>query len=765
LGIDLGGDGVTPNDAGDADTGANNRQNFPVLTGVFSGPGTTIVQGALDSAPSNSAYPLVIEFFHSPSCDPSGHGEGRTFIGALSVSGPGPFASTLSVAVPSGEVLTATATDADGNTSEFSACAVVQPAAELIVRKVMVGGTATFAFTGTPSGSIAVNNGTLAAVVAPGTYTSTEGAVVGWDLTGISCDDGDSTGDVGTRTATFRASAGERITCTFTNVRRGRIVVRKDVVPDDGSQWQVGVTGQPVQTIGDGGVATFGDLVPGAYTVSESGPEGYASAVDCGSKGSASGTSIVVVLGAGETVTCTFTNARLGRIVVRKATDPNPDPTDTRFAFVGAVSGSIRNGEALTRDHLAPGTYTVSETVPMPFELIAIACDDGASPSPSAGDVRRATATVRLDPGETVTCTFTNRLKRANLAAVPLRSEGERGAALRSARSAATGIRGVIVLDPVQDRVRVWLNDGSGTMRLGHTVLVGQEPVAAAVGDLDGDGVADVITADFRSRTLTVLQGVGDGTFRRARTLGTPAQPMALALGDFDRDGRLDIVVAYPEEDEIQVFRGRGDGTFAAGRRFGVGRRPVAVAVADFNGDRLLDVAVANAASDSVSVLLGRGDGTFVPGGEVLVGQEPVAVAQDDLDGDGRVDIVTANFRASTLSIVRNEGEVGGRVRMRVVATVPTAEGPLALVSGRFLDDRVGIASAGSRGQQIWVHIPEGGGRWSVRQRMDAHAALAALVSGDLDGDGRADLVALDATGDDLQIWLNTDAGLFRRRH
>ena len=188
LGIDLGPNGVTSNDPGDPDTGANNLQNFPVLTSVFSGFGTTFIQGSIDSTTTNSAYPVRIEFFYSPSCDPSGNGEGQTFFGSTSVSAPGSFSVTLPVPVPSGQVVTATATDDNGNTSEFSTCVTVQPAARLIVRKEMVGGTAAFAFTGTPSGTISVNGGTLTAEVVPGTYTSTEGAVSGWDLVSISCD-------------------------------------------------------------------------------------------------------------------------------------------------------------------------------------------------------------------------------------------------------------------------------------------------------------------------------------------------------------------------------------------------------------------------------------------------------------------------------------------------------------------------------------------------------------------------------------------------
>ena len=113
-------DGVTPNDAGDADTGSNNLQNFPVLTTVSSSNGTTTITGTLNSE-ANKQY--RIEFFSSTQANASGYGEGQTFLGFTDVTTSGNDASinaTLPVTVPVGYVITATATDPNGNTSEFS---------------------------------------------------------------------------------------------------------------------------------------------------------------------------------------------------------------------------------------------------------------------------------------------------------------------------------------------------------------------------------------------------------------------------------------------------------------------------------------------------------------------------------------------------------------------------------------------------------------------------------------------------------------------
>ena len=125
IGIDLNNNGVTLNDVGDGDVGANNLQNFPVLTAGVGG-----VTGTLVTTP-NGLFQL--EFFADSSCDAFGHGEGRIFLGTVAITtdaggnGPIPF-----FAAPVGQSITATATDSSNNTSEFSACATPTAAEPLI---------------------------------------------------------------------------------------------------------------------------------------------------------------------------------------------------------------------------------------------------------------------------------------------------------------------------------------------------------------------------------------------------------------------------------------------------------------------------------------------------------------------------------------------------------------------------------------------------------------------------------------------------------
>ncbi|HKD10955.1 MAG TPA: right-handed parallel beta-helix repeat-containing protein, partial [Thermoanaerobaculia bacterium] len=127
LGIDLppsAGFGMpTANDACDADSGANDLQNFPVITSASSSAGTTTIAGTLNST-AGSAF--TVDFYASPSCSSKGYGEGKIYLGSTVVttdgSCNGAFNASLPVAAAAGSYITATATNSNGSTSEFSQC-------------------------------------------------------------------------------------------------------------------------------------------------------------------------------------------------------------------------------------------------------------------------------------------------------------------------------------------------------------------------------------------------------------------------------------------------------------------------------------------------------------------------------------------------------------------------------------------------------------------------------------------------------------------
>ncbi|MBV9469462.1 MAG: CSLREA domain-containing protein, partial [Abitibacteriaceae bacterium] len=176
-GIDLGNDGVTPNDAGDVDTGPNNLQNFPVLTSAVASGSTTTVTGTLNST-ANTAF--TVQFFSNRNADPSGHGEGQTLLATRTVttngSGNAAFSLALPGTVPFGQFITATATDPGNNTSEFSNDLAVDTPGSIqfsanaySVAENVNGGNTTITVTrsGGSAGSV-----TVPIVVTPGTATN-----------------------------------------------------------------------------------------------------------------------------------------------------------------------------------------------------------------------------------------------------------------------------------------------------------------------------------------------------------------------------------------------------------------------------------------------------------------------------------------------------------------------------------------------------------------------------------------------------------------
>jgi hypothetical protein len=152
---------------------------------------------------------------------------------------------------------------------------------------------------------------------------------------------------------------------------------------------------------------------------------------------------------------------------------------------------------------------------------------------------------------------------------------------------------------------------------------------------------------------VSVLLGNGDGTFQPNTDYGTSLDPSAMAVGDVNGDGTADLAVVArcggssdcSGPGVVSVLLGFGDGTFVGKKDYAAGNGPSVVVSADFNHDGNLDLAVPGTlVANSVSILLGNGDGTFQPKLSSTTGLLPFAAAVGDLNGDGSIDLVTANM-------------------------------------------------------------------------------------------------------------------------
>ena len=266
---------------------------------------------------------------------------------------------------------------------------------------------------GTPAGGEKVltdgsGNAPFTTSLQEGSYTITETPKAGWDQTGTS-------GDC-SFTVNYPADSGRHFVCTITNTQRGSIIVKKVTNPV-GAAGSFTFSGDAAGSISDGGTITVNNLVPGTYTSTEANPAPAfdLTGLSCNDGSSATASTVSLAtrtatfkLDPGETVTCTFTNRQRGTIIVKKVTDPVG--AAGTFAFTGTAAGSISDGGTITVNNLVPGTYTSTEADPTPaFDLTGLSCNDGSSATASTVSLATRTATFKLDPGETVTCTFTNR--------------------------------------------------------------------------------------------------------------------------------------------------------------------------------------------------------------------------------------------------------------------------------------------------------------------------------------------------------------------
>ncbi len=225
------------------------------------------------------------------------------------------------------------------------------------------------------------------------------------------------------------------------------------------------------------------------------------------------------------------------------------------------------------------------------------------------------------------------------------------------------GIPDLAVANFTSNNVTILLGNGSGgfTQALGSPVAVGSGAYGVAVTDFNGDGIADLAVTNQRDGNVSILLGNGSGGFTPAT--GSPVAvdtfPVSVAVGDFNGDGIADLAVANVTGGNVSILLGNGSGGFtpATGSPIVVGTFPNDVSVGDFNGDGIADLAVANFESDNVSILLGNGSGGFTPatGSPIAVGSGPYAVAVGDFNGDGIADLALPNYFSNNLSILLNQ--------------------------------------------------------------------------------------------------------------
>jgi uncharacterized repeat protein (TIGR03803 family)/surface protein len=289
--------------------------------------------------------------------------------------------------------------------------------------------------------------------------------------------------------------------------------------------------------------------------------------------------------------------------------------------------------------------------------------------------------------------------------------------------------------------------------------IAGTNPYAVAIGDLDGDGKADLAVANTNNATVSVFRNTGSsGTVSYATKidLTTGINPNHVAIGDLDGDGKADLAVTNGTSLTVSVFRSTGSSgtiSYAPKVDFATGSNPKSVAIGDLDGDGKADLAVANAYNTSVSVFRNTGSsGTvnYATKVDFTTGSFPWSVAIGDLDGDNKADLAVANYGSTSVSVFRNTGS-SGTISYAPKVDFTTGLNAYHVATGDLDGDgKTDLAVANGNGTSVCVFRNTGSsGTVSFATKVDfaTGGSTSVTIGGDLDGDGKADLaVANSAT-------------------
>lgn len=281
----------------------------------------------------------------------------------------------------------------------------------------------------------------------------------------------------------------------------------------------------------------------------------------------------------------------------------------------------------------------------------------------------------------------------------------------------------------------------------------------------DGTPLPTGYAFQFWTRTQpATLQFEQVDTLSVRTTPGQPTQAYGGVATDFNRDGWLDISIINEVSADVRVFLNKADGT-SRYYPFLQPTNPVNTQASpneagDFNLDGKADLAVANISTASISVLLGHGDGTFEPQQEITVGPQPRGITVLDVDSDGDPDIVNTNSGgAGNLSILLNNGagvfgpptffEGGGATEYALVTADMNEDGRLDLV----------IGTRQSSNPQIIIQTGNGDGTFSFASAQSVGGRPWMINAADVNGDGHDDVATANSDNSTGSILLGDGTG------
>ncbi len=377
-------------------------------------------------------------------------------------------------------------------------------------------------------------------------------------------------------------------------------------------------------------------------------------------------------------------------------------------------------------------------------------------------------------PGFAATVTF----RKGDVVTVNVDSDGAQAIALTDVNS--DGKPDIVAVSALSDQVNVFLNDGSGGFGGGpNSFNTGGGPVAVGTGDFNRDGKVDIVTVNADDNTVTVLFGDGTGMFTAAGPNyglnGADPFPAAVAVADYNNDQIDDIAVLA--DHTVYLLKSNGtDMTFtpfapaAIGTGNGsndVGGFSITTALLDNNS--YPDLIVSNLNADNVSYFLCNGDGTFKRAQLLNTAMGPSGIVAGDWDGDSNRDIaVVDSDEFGDLNVTLWYGDGTGGFPDPPGAIQTTAEvSPYAIAKADFDGDgKLDFAVTNGTDQpalSILINDPSHAGQPGVDGGFRLEEPISgpglaqlAVQAGDLNGDGRPDVVAVGDDMSTINVFINT---------
>lgn len=308
------------------------------------------------------------------------------------------------------------------------------------------------------------------------------------------------------------------------------------------------------------------------------------------------------------------------------------------------------------------------------------------------------------------------------------------------------------------NNISVLLGDGTGSFSSPVNIGGGNNPIAIATADFNADGKADIVTANEGGNDVTLFLGNGAGGFGAPISVAAGSGVRSVTTGDFNADGKKDLAVANNNDNTVSVILGNGNGTFNAAVNYGTSSCPYSVASADFNGDGKADLVTANVCSNNVSVFLGNGNGTF----QSAVNYSPngsgaAFVTAADLNSDSKLDLVVANFYSNSVSVLYGNGngtfQSGSTYNVGGVTFAAT-------VADFNVDGNLDIAASHMNSSTVPVILGDGNGNFGSAVNFTVGSNPYGIINADFNGDGRADIATANWNDDNISVLLNSNLPL-----